>query len=61
MCIIVVVVIWGGSRKWKYLNRLMGLQWDIKEESVEREITMHVDICQHPSANKYPAIEVGYG
>jgi hypothetical protein len=32
----------------------------IKEESVEREITMHVDICQHPSANKYPAIEVRY-
>ena len=33
----------------------------LKEESVEREITMHVDICQHLSANKYPAIEVGYG
>jgi hypothetical protein len=28
---------------------------------VEREITMHVDICQHLSANKYPAIEVEYG
>jgi hypothetical protein len=61
VCIFVVVLMGGGLGNGNISIDFWGCNWILKEESVEREITMHVDICQQPSANKYPAIEVGYG
>jgi hypothetical protein len=61
LCIVVVVVNGGGLGNGNISIVFWGCNGISKEESVEREITMHIDICQRPSANKYPAIEVGYG
>jgi hypothetical protein len=61
VCIVVVVVNGGGLGNGNISIDFWGYNGILKEESVEREITMHVDICQRLSANKYPAIEVGYG